>query len=133
MAIIDELGLEVKILVNGSAATEYTPDEETQIDGDNFTPSTKTCCRYVESIDDAQFAIYARVEPGTKPEGKWIEGSEASGFTVELAFDGGATVDRFMLNRRYKTSTREGITSEAGDSVRRFRFASLSTGVLAPL
>jgi gamma-glutamyl:cysteine ligase YbdK (ATP-grasp superfamily) len=56
MAIIEELGLEVKVQVDGSAGAEYT-EEEPEIIEDACSKTTKACHRYVESVDNAEFAI----------------------------------------------------------------------------
>ncbi|KAL2276409.1 hypothetical protein FJTKL_00923 [Diaporthe vaccinii] len=62
MAIIEELGLEVKVQVGGSAATEYT-DPEPDVD-DACTETTRACHRYVESVDNAEFAIHVGLIAG---------------------------------------------------------------------
>lgn len=55
MPAIEDLGLEVKVLVNGLLATEY-PDVEHAVD-DGFNEATPRTFHYIESKDDAEFSI----------------------------------------------------------------------------
>lgn len=128
MAVIDELGIEVKVIVNGTEATEYIPDEEPDFDGDNFDPSTKTCCRYVESIDNAEFAVRAAVmSERDKPGNKWLDDSKTNGFAFSLSFDGGKKAAGFLVDQNHRVSIRDSTYDAATSTKRNFRFASVST------
>lgn len=128
MAVIDELGVEVKVIVNGTEATEYIPDEEPDFDDDNFDPSTKTCCRYVESIDNADFAIRAAVTSGrNKPANKWLDDSKTNGLSFSLSFDGGDKVAGLLINQNRRFVIGDSTSDAATCTKRNFRFASVST------
>lgn len=134
MAVIDELGVEVKVIVNGTEATEYIPDEEPDFDGDNFDPSTKTCCRYVESIDNADFAIRAAVTSGrNKPANKWLDDSKTNSLSFSLSFDGGDKAAGWLINQNRRFVIGDSTSDAATSTKRNFRFASVSTGGLIPL
>ncbi|KUI73783.1 hypothetical protein VM1G_09341 [Cytospora mali] len=126
MAIIEELGIEAKILVDGSAATEYTPDEEPEIEGDNFGPSTRVCCRYVEAIDNAHFALHAGIASVNSPGNKWLEESWENGFSFGISIDGGKTVSSQIV-QQYQYDTLQGVIDGQTGTIRKFRFASVST------
>ncbi|KAK7748029.1 hypothetical protein SLS53_001281 [Cytospora paraplurivora] len=131
MAIIDDLGLEVKILVNGSVATEYVPNEETQADGDKYGPSTKICCRYIESINDAHFAIHGGLTSKHKVAGQWIRNSQNSACSFTFFVDG-RKIDSALIhnihNRHRNAAILEGVRE--ANKLRRLRFASVSTEAL---
>ncbi|ROW12876.1 hypothetical protein VPNG_04664 [Cytospora leucostoma] len=127
MAIIDNLGLEVKILVNGSAATEYVPDKEDQADGHNFGPSTKICCRYIQSIDDAHFAISAGLTWKHKVAEQWIKESQNNCCGFDFSVDG-RRIDVLLISKRHEGAIiLEGFHDRRSNTLREFRFASVST------
>lgn len=130
MAIIDELGLEVKILVDGREASEYHPDETTEFDGDGYVPSTKKCYRYVESKDEAHFAIQAGVLPDDKPAHKWLQSSKSAGLQVNLSIDGEYIPGFPLMSDQRKMATCKGVSDRDNGLLRKFRFASVSTGGL---
>ncbi|KAJ0124950.1 hypothetical protein J7T55_006293 [Diaporthe amygdali] len=126
MAIIEEFGLEVKVKVNGSVAAEY-PDEEPDIDGDAWGPATKISYHYVESIDNAEFAIHVGVPSGSNAGQKWIRHSRKHALTFWLAFDGGRDAARKTIHQRSNSFLLEGVHNWARTTMRKFRFAPVST------
>ncbi|ROW06413.1 hypothetical protein VMCG_04360 [Cytospora schulzeri] len=126
MAIIHELGLEVSVLVDGAEATEYTPDEEAEVD-DDFGPSTERHHCYVESIDDAHFAVRARVTSENKIGKKWIEKSPQHAFLVDLVFDGKHSGGSIKLDKRRNPHFQDGAVDCTTKTKRKYRFASVST------
>jgi hypothetical protein len=73
-AIIEEPGLEVKVLVDKFATAEYT-DAVTNKDDDADQACGKTarvCHRYVESIDNAEFTIHVGLIMGSNITQDWI-------------------------------------------------------------
>lgn len=129
MAIIEELGLEVKVKVNGSVAAEY-PDEEPDIDGDGWGPATKISYHYVESIDNAEFAIHVGVPSGSSTGQKWIRRSPKHALAFWLAFDGGRDAASQAIHQRSSPLLLEGVQNWARTTLRKFRFAPVSTGRL---
>ncbi|ROW12888.1 hypothetical protein VPNG_04663 [Cytospora leucostoma] len=56
MAIIENLGIEVKVLMEGIQAAEYQGGDFSETN-DDFGAGTAKCHRYIESVDNAEFAI----------------------------------------------------------------------------
>lgn len=54
MVRLEDIGLEVKFLVNGSPAVEYSEEEPGAI-SDGFDRAIPRSHEYIESIDDAEF------------------------------------------------------------------------------
>ncbi|KAL1855796.1 hypothetical protein Daus18300_010971 [Diaporthe australafricana] len=124
MAIIEELGLEVKVKVNGSTAAEY-PDEEPDAD-DN---SQGTCSRYVESVDNAAFFVQAGVLPGPKgpkTSQEWFSRSQNHALSFTVAIDGGHAVEAVLVDQNSGPRRLEGIRNTADKTMRKFRFAPVS-------
>lgn len=129
MAIIEELGLEAKVSINGSAAAEYL-DEEPNADGDPRGQTTKTCHHYVESIDNAEFAIHVGVIPGNNAGQKWIGRSPGNALLFSVAFDGGLNVAGKWVDQRSGSRSLDGVYKRANATMRKFCFAPVSTGWL---
>ncbi|KAG8163976.1 hypothetical protein KVR01_005894 [Diaporthe batatas] len=124
MVIIKELGLEAEITVNGSTAAEYPDPEPEDIP---YGQTTKACHRYVESVDNAEFAIRVGIIPGNNPVREWTGRSRDHRLLFSVAFDGGHAV-RSKTIWQYTTPTAmEGISDHAKGTLRKFRFAPVST------
>lgn len=63
MAILEDLGLEIKVLVDESPLKEYEDDEEVGPEDCSFGDKTRKCRRYVEIVEDAHFDIQVHVLP----------------------------------------------------------------------
>lgn len=62
MAIIEELGLAVSVIVDGEALPEYdNPEPDAGGDNNDGPAVTAICDKYIESQDDTEYAIYRRV------------------------------------------------------------------------
>jgi hypothetical protein len=62
MAVIDGLeGLQVSVIVQGQPTAEYEDVDATDYPSDS--PAMKTCHKYVESKDDAEFAVRVELTP----------------------------------------------------------------------
>lgn len=125
MAIIEDLGLEVKVLVDGSATAEYKDEEP---DEHAVSQTIKTCHHYVESIDNAEFAIHAGLLPGLHTGQEWIPRSRDHGLSFLVAFDGGPSVAAKMVYKHHTSRLLEGISNRANQTLSKFRFAPVSTG-----
>lgn len=128
MAIIDELGLEANILVNGLESTEYIPDEDEELEGDGFDPSTKRCYRYVESIDDAHFPIRLGLTSKKKVGRKWIEISRDHALRMELSFDGRKMMTGTHIRQGYEVRTLKSVVDGMNGMKRKFWFSPVTTG-----
>lgn len=62
MAILEDLGLEIEILVDSSPLQEYRDEEEEPTD-DDFGDEIRKCQCYVEVVEDAEFGVQCRVMP----------------------------------------------------------------------
>lgn len=99
MAIIKELGLEVRINVNGSAAAEYK-DEEPHVDDGAQGQIPHTCHHYVESVDNTEFIIRVGLVPGTNTGQEWVSSSPNNALYFLVAFDGGRAVAGKYVDQR---------------------------------
>lgn len=127
MAIIEKLGLQVKVKVNGAAAAEY-PDKEPDDNYDTGSQTTHACRHYVESFDNAEFAIHVGLGPGTKTGQEWISRSQHHSLCFSVAFDGGHDVAATLVSQHHETGLLEGIRNHENQTLRRFIFAPVTTG-----
>ncbi|KAL2290132.1 hypothetical protein FJTKL_00623 [Diaporthe vaccinii] len=126
MAIIEKLGLEVKVKVNGSPAAEY-PDEERDVDDDAGGRITNACHHYVESIDNAEFTIHFGLTPGFKTGHGWISRSRNHGLLFSVAFDGGHTVAKTVVHQRHNPQLLQGVYDRETRTLRKFLFTPVTT------
>ncbi|KAH8743527.1 hypothetical protein F5883DRAFT_722602 [Diaporthe sp. PMI_573] len=122
MAIIEELGLEVTVKVGGAAATEYEdpgPDVN-----DARTQMTQACHHYVESVDNAEFAIHVGLIPGRNTAQEWIARSRNHGLSF-LVIDGGG-VSSVTIHQHHISKLLRGIHDGKTKTLRKFRFAPVS-------
>ncbi|KAG6360097.1 hypothetical protein INS49_011153 [Diaporthe citri] len=117
MAVIEELGLEVKVNVNGSAAAEC-PDEEPDVNNNARRQTANVCHRYVESVDNAGFAINVGLIPGTNTGQEWVGRSQNHGLSFTVAFDGGHNVATVVIRQRRNTELLEGVHVEDANKKR---------------
>lgn len=129
MAIIEDLGLEVKVLVDGSATAEYK-DEEPDVDLVDDAPSQITTARhhYVESIDNAEFAIHVGLISGQHTGQEWMARSRDHGLAFSVALDGGPNIASRAVYRHCTSRLLQGIQNPANQTLSKFRFAPVSTG-----
>lgn len=127
MAIIEKLGLEVQVKVNGSPAAEY-PDEERDVDDDAGGRITNACHHYVESIDNAEFTIHFGLTPGFKTGHGWISRSRNHGLLFSVAFDGGHTVAKTVVHQRHNPQLLRGVYDRKTRTLRKFLFTPVTTG-----
>lgn len=127
MAIIAELGLEVKFKVNGSTAAEY-PDEEPDVDDDAHRQTANICHHYVESVDNAEFAINVGLIPGTNTGQEWVSRSQNHGLSFTVALDGGHNLEAVVIYQRCNTALLEGVHDQGAQTLRKFLFTPVTTG-----
>lgn len=126
MAIIEELGLEVKIIVEGEPAKEYM-DTEPSLEGIKLGSDTRTSHCYIESREDIEFSIQIQVLPRVSSATHWIK-PKTHCLCFYPSFDGGPYLDGLIVSQAGRTHTDCGIESEAKGTLRKFRFSSVSTG-----
>lgn len=127
MAVIEELGLEVKVMVNGSAAAEY-PDKEPDVNNDARRQSANACHHYVESVDNAEFAIHVGLISVFNTGREWISRSRNHGLSFSVAFDGGSDVEAVFVDQHRNTVLLEGAHNQENQTLRKFLFTPVTTG-----
>lgn len=125
MAILEDLGLEVKILVNNSPLQEYE-DKDAGATDDKFGNEIRKCRQYVEVIENAEFAVQLRVTPANN----YLNNeSERIAFFIDL--DGHRQLGSRLLNSDQKQVLVDGKVEYEGQtsvSRRKFRFSTVKTG-----
>jgi hypothetical protein len=80
MAVLDEVpGIEVSVQISGEDATEYDADDEASQDFAQQN-SCPTMIKYIECIEDAEFAIKLVVGP----EHNWCERTHILSFKLHI-------------------------------------------------
>lgn len=125
MAIIEELGLQVRVLCGASPCPEYEdpePDRDLNITN-NLPPATPSAHGFVESREDVEFCIEARALPGT-PASEWIQKrNNILVFTCVLDGDHDR-MGAFLVNSSLNPHIGSGHLD--GDSLHKYRFAAVS-------
>lgn len=124
MAIFEDLGLEVKILVNNSPLEEYGDNEAGSTD-DEFGEDIRKCRRYVEVIENAEFAVQLRVIPTND---YLNNANERLLFVLDL--DGQEDLEDQIMDLEHDQYLVEGKTEYDGQTrlLRKFRFTTVATG-----
>lgn len=124
MAILEDLGLEVKILVNESPLPEYE-DKEADPTDDGFGDEIRKCRCYVEVVDNAEFVVQLHVTPANN----YLNNTKKR-FRFALDLD-----DQEEFEDRLMDSTEQVILIDGKDeydgqksTLRKFRFTAVSTG-----
>lgn len=125
MAIIEELGLEVKILIGGKAVKEY-PDAEPDLQGLKLGPKTKTSHCYIECQENVEFEIDSKVRSGNNPAAWWAQRKKQIVF--KPSFNGGPYLQGILAISPGLTFSDNGIADFDDGTIQKFRFSSVSTG-----
>ncbi|KAJ0124949.1 hypothetical protein J7T55_006292 [Diaporthe amygdali] len=123
MAILEDLGLEVKVLVNNSPLQEYE-DNDTESTDDGFGDEIRKCRRYVEVVGDTEFGVQFRVTPNSN-----YLNSNRQRFRFEIDLDDHEELRGFLLRSKGEPVLIEGQVDYDGQTyaMRKFRFATMST------
>lgn len=126
MVVLEDLGLEVTIRIASCVAQEY-PDQDGEAAESQFSPTTQTRHRYIESVDDAEFSIACNVQPGAVHG--WLQGSLQRGLYFNIDIDGHDSLT-YKLICSESTEVIGGVKHHAADgtTLRRIRFAPVTTG-----
>lgn len=124
MAILEDLGLEVKVLVNNSPLQEYE-DNDTESTDDGFGDEIRKCRRYVEVVGDTEFGVQFRVTPNSN-----YLNSNRQRLRFEIDLDDHEELRGFLLRSKGEPVLIEGQVDYDGQTyaMRKFRFATMSTG-----
>lgn len=126
MAIIEELGIQVRIFCEGTPCPEYEDREQDgNADLDDIPVETPSCHRFVESREDVVFSIEFTILPGG-PASRWFRTKDKA-ICFMTSFDGGPAVTNNAVSPPKLSFTVRGITNSKGTEMRPFRFASIST------
>lgn len=126
MAIIEELGLEVEILIGGKAVKEY-PDPEPDLQGLKLGPKTKTSHCYIECQENMEFEIQSKVRSGSKPAALWAKKMRQIVSFVP-SFNGGPYLQGVDVALPGQTVLDSGIVDFDDGTIKNFRFSTVSTG-----
>lgn len=96
MVSLDELGLQVKVFVNNSPATEY-PDEEPGAVSDRFEDAIPRSHKWIQCMDGAQFAIQVEAKPDAVDN--WLSKGARDAFCFHIAIDGKQSVAKGTIKR----------------------------------
>lgn len=121
MAILEDLGLEVKIIANNSPLQEYE-DKEVDPTDDGFGDEIRKCRRYVEVFEDAEFSAQFRVTSALK------NADERFRFALDL--DGQEDLEDQFLGSDSEHYLVKGKDEYHGQTLvlRKFRFSTVATG-----
>lgn len=125
MAILEDLGLEVKIIVNGAPLQEYE-DKEADLSDDGFGGKTRKCRRYVEVDGDTEFGVQLHVTPNNN----YLDGNKQKRLRFCLDLDGQEELEARLMNLACNPVLLDGKDEYNGWTLvsRRFRFTTISTG-----
>lgn len=129
MAIIEELGLRVKILINGEATKEWI-DEEPDLEGIVFGPETKVSRCYIETREDVEFSIEMKILAGKNPAARWVKHGKTHMLDFAPRLDGGPSLQSTSVDRSGRKFIDEGVIDLDEGTIQKFRFAAVSSGQL---
>jgi len=118
--------IEVKVLVNGSAAQEYDGDDD-----ESNGPNTVT--KYIEALSGAEFEVHYEAKPSFRFPCQHLE--------FNISIDGKVLDNRIISKERPDGSTPSrkgsltGIKTSHGEtrSIRKFRFSDINTSQFTSL
>lgn len=125
MAILEDLGLEVKIVVNDSPLQEYE-DKMGDPTDDGFGDEIRKCRRYVEVNGDDEFGVQIRVTPNNE----YLDGKKKQiSFSIDL--DGQESLESVLVMTKDYPFLVPGRNEYDGriHTLRKFRFTTVSTGL----
>lgn len=124
MAILEDLGLEVKILVNNTSLQEYE-DKDAGSTDDGFGDEVRKCGSYVEVVENAEFAVQLHVTPVDN----YLDNMKKR-FLFVLDLDGQEGFETRLLDWKEKKCLVEGKDEYDGQTslLRKFRFTPVATG-----
>lgn len=125
MAILEDLGLEVKIVVNDSPLQEYEDKKGNPTD-DGFGDEIRKCRRYVEVNGDDEFGVQIRITP----KNEYIDGKK-KGLKFDIDLDGQERLVRSATTTMDYQFLVQGRKEQDGQTstLRKFRFTTVSTGM----
>lgn len=125
MAILEDLGLEVKIVVNNSPLQEYE-DENGGPTNDGFGDEIRKCRHYVKVNGDDEFGVQIRVTPNNE----YIDGKN-KGLKFDIDLDGQEGLVRSSTTTKDSQFLVQGRKEKDGhtSTLRKFRFITVSTGM----
>lgn len=127
MAILEDLGLEVNIVVNDSPLQEYE-DKGADLSDDGFGDGTCKCRCYVEVDGDTEFGVQLHVTPNNN----FLDGNKQKRLRFCLDLDGQEEIEARLMNL-----ARTPVLLDGQDELewngetclsRRFRFTTIPTG-----
>lgn len=130
MVLLNGLGLEVRVLVNGSLTTEYA-DNENDAGNDEYDQSTPRSFHYIESVSGAEFSIEVEAKPGAA--GRWLESGSKRAFRFYIDIDGEDSIARGTSESSRLLDVVPGVKEfhKGCTKLRKFRFSTVHTGAFS--
>jgi hypothetical protein len=136
MAVIDELGVGVSVLVNGSPLPEFDdPSTPAETPGEGYS-ATRVSNKYIECVNGAEFAIQCRYQKAEGSSWIWRHPYSEPSLSFQVFMDGAKM--KFRLCREAKihhgswASEIRGFTefdtASRSALLRKFKFASILPG-----
>lgn len=131
MVLLENLGLQLQVLVDGQTADEYLPPAQQNIGTERLDSQPYICHRYIESFANSHFSISFEAVGANGCLKEWIEADQNNAINFRIKLDGqsvgGRVIDQELRKR---------ICSEFFDLENRtrqyFQFASISPSALLP-
>lgn len=131
MAIIEHLGLQIKVYISGSMAAEYIDpapgvDPDFQISPIQDNPAVPTCHRYIESFEDTEFSVEISVIKPDKPAEMWTKNRDQA-YSFSFTIDGSDDARLATLSHPNLGGMLYGVENYAQRTIKKFKFTRLST------
>lgn len=121
MAVLQEMGLQVQVLVDGSPAQEYR-DNVVEDVGDGIGSSPSSRHRYIESIAGAKLAVSLAAVPTCGSTRAWYDDDDDHIVRLLISIDGKDSGTAW-IHRKSKVRVVEGVYDR--DTMRPFQFAAI--------
>ncbi|KAH8778737.1 hypothetical protein F5883DRAFT_613592 [Diaporthe sp. PMI_573] len=124
MAILEDLGLEIKIVVDNSPLQEYE-GKEVDAPGDGFSDDIRKCRRYVKVNVDTEFGV----QICTTPNNEYLDDNKKKRLIVSIDLDGQKDLQVTLVGSLKRSDLVEGKSEHNGQTsvLRKFRFKTVST------
>jgi len=126
IAIVEDLGLEIKIVVDNSPLQEYE-DKEVDAPDDGFSDDIRKFRRYVEVNVDTEFGV----QICTTPNNEYLDDNKKKRLIVSIDLDGQKDLQVTLVGSLKRSDLVEGKSEHNGQTsvLRKFRFKTVSTGI----
>jgi hypothetical protein len=130
MAVIENLGLAVSVVIDGTAAQEYDdPQAVLEHEGEKIDPTvTAVCNKYIMAEDETEYLVRLEV----LPQNTWVGLNKKNTVVFQVHIDGkwrrGASFRSKILKNGYREKDLDGTKTydSNGWSMRKFSFGTIT-------